>query len=115
VVASLSADEVEEIFDLRILLETDAIARAVPRMTEEDLVAIETARQAADLGAGGADWARLDQAFHRSLYLPANRPRQLAWIETLRGTAERHWSAYSWLPSQTRDWWPATSGAPASW
>jgi DNA-binding GntR family transcriptional regulator len=104
VVATLSPAEVEEIFDLRILLETDAIARAVPRMTEQDILAIETARQAADLGAGGADWARLDQAFHLSLYTPSNRPRQLAMIETLRGTAERYWAAYSWLPSQTREW-----------
>src|SRR5688500_2920250 len=35
-VISLSADEVREIYDMRILLEGDLIERAVPRMTAED-------------------------------------------------------------------------------
>src|SRR6476619_3778037 len=42
-VISLSADEVREIFELRLLLEGDIIERAVPRMTADDWRRIDSA------------------------------------------------------------------------
>jgi DNA-binding GntR family transcriptional regulator len=103
-VVSLSAGEVAEIYDLRILLEGDAIERAVPRMSADDWRRIDAAREAATRSADGADWADGDWQFHRALYLPADRPRQLAMIDTLRGTVARYWSAYSALPTRTAEW-----------
>src|SRR5688572_6464585 len=51
-VISLSADEVREIYDMRILLEGDLIERAVPRMTAEDWRRIDAAHAAATRTAG---------------------------------------------------------------
>ena len=103
-VVSLSADEVREIYELRSLLEGDAIERAVPRMTADDWRRIEAAHETSVRSADSVEWADGDWLFHRALYLPAGRPRQLAMIDTLRGTVARYWSAYNALPTRTAEW-----------
>src|SRR3954471_4720361 len=59
-VISLSADEVREIYEMRILLEGDILERAVPRMTEEDWRRIEAARIDAERSANGPAWVEGD-------------------------------------------------------
>jgi len=103
-VISLSADEVREIYDLRILLEGDIIERAVPRMSAEDWRRIDAAHAEAARTAGGPEWADDDWRFHRALYESAARPRQLAMIETLRSTVARYPSAHDALPTRTPEW-----------
>jgi DNA-binding GntR family transcriptional regulator len=97
-VIALSADEVREVFDMRILLEGDLIERAVPRMTPDDWRTIDAARADAAHHANGPQWTESDWRFHRALYEPAARPRQLATIETLRGTVARYWAADTAFP-----------------
>ena len=103
-VLSLSADEVREIYDLRILLEGDLLERAVPRLTAEQWRSIDAAHAHATRTAGGPEWVEGDWRFHRALYEPALRPRQLAMIESLRATVARYSTAYSALPERTPDW-----------
>ncbi|HEX6537434.1 MAG TPA: GntR family transcriptional regulator [Gemmatimonadaceae bacterium] len=103
-VVSLSAREVAEIYHLRILLEGDMLECAISRMSRDDLRRIDAARAAAAAGAGGPDWASLDNAFHLGLYAPADRPRQLALIASLRGSVDRYWRAYEALPAHTSEW-----------
>ena len=103
-VVSLTADEVREIYDLRILLEGDLLERAVPLMTDDDRRRLDAARSDAARDALGPGWVDGDWRFHRALYEPANRPRQLAMIEQLRGTVARYWSAYRALPERTTEW-----------
>jgi len=103
-VVEFSADEVREIYDLRLLLEVDALQRAVPEMREADLERIERACDTAERGAVGPAWGELDRAFHQALYAPSARPRQLAMIEGLRGTVDRYWWAYQELHAHTADW-----------
>jgi DNA-binding GntR family transcriptional regulator len=103
-VVALSADEVREIYHLRVLLEGDMLELSVPRMTPDDWRRIDAAHAAAVRSADGPAWVDGDWEFHRALYLPAERPRQLAMIETLRGTVARYWSAYSALPARTAEW-----------
>jgi DNA-binding GntR family transcriptional regulator len=103
-VISLSADEVTEIYELRILLEGDIIERAVPRMTPEHWRQIDAAHAEATRTAGGPEWVDGDWKFHRALYEPAGRPRQLAMIEQLRSTVARYSSAYDALPTSTAEW-----------
>src|SRR4051794_32763650 len=83
-VLALSAGEVREIYDLRILLEGDAIQRAVPLMTADDWRRIDAAQDLAVRNAGSAAWVEGDWELHRALYAPAGRPRQLLMIERLR-------------------------------
>jgi DNA-binding GntR family transcriptional regulator len=103
-VISLSADEVTEIFEMRILLEGDIIERAVPRMTAEHWRRIDAAHAEATRTAGGPEWVEGDWRFHRTLYEAAERPRQLATIENLRSTVARYSSAYDALPTRTPEW-----------
>ena len=103
-VISLSADEVREIYDLRILLEGDLLERAVPRLTADDWRRIDAAHAHATRTAGGPEWVEGDWRFHRALYEPAGRPRQLAMIESLRATVARYSPATSTLPERTADW-----------
>ena len=103
-VITLSADEVTEIYEMRVLLEGDIIERAVPRMTPEDWRRIDAAHADATRTAGGPEWIEGDWRFHRALYEPAARPRQLATIENLRSTVARYSSGHDALPARTPEW-----------
>jgi DNA-binding GntR family transcriptional regulator len=103
-VISLSADEITEIYEMRILLEGDIIERAVSRMTPEHWRQIDAAHAEATRTAGGPEWVEGDWKFHRALYEPAARPRQLTMIEQLRSTVARYSRAYDALPTRTSEW-----------
>src|SRR6478752_7016094 len=55
-VISLSAEEVREIYEMRLLLEGDILERAVPRMTEEDWRQIDAASAESVRTADGPAW-----------------------------------------------------------
>lgn len=103
-VVALSPDEVEEIFHLRLLLETDCLAGAVADMDGADLARIDRALRRAGIDAGTSDWSESDMAFHEALYAPADRPRQVALIRRLRMTSELQVPAYRRLPDETVRW-----------
>lgn len=103
-VISLSAAEIREVYDLRLLLETDCLRQSIDRMTEADIERIESALAHSNIDAGTQRWAEGDWEFHRSLYLPANRARQLSMIEDLRRTCRIHIAGYGILPSRTGEW-----------
>ncbi len=103
-VIRLTPAEICEVYDLRILLETDSLSQAILRMGEEDIDRISTALAHSNIDAATDSWAEGDWAFHRSLYLPANRPRQLAMIEELRRTCRIHIAGYGVLPRRTSAW-----------
>lgn len=103
-VISLSADEVREIFEMRLLLEGDMLERAVPRMSADDWRRIDAAHAESVRTAGTDEWVEGDWRLHRALYEPATRPRQLATIEQLRSTVARYWTAREALPSRTPEW-----------
>jgi len=103
-VISLSADEVTEIYEMRILLEGDLIERAVPRMTPEHWRRIDAAHADATRTAGGPEWIEGDWRFHRTLYEAAARPRQLATVENLRSTVARYSAGHDALPTRTPEW-----------
>ncbi len=101
---SLTPDEVRELYDLRILLECDALRRAAPLLTPPLLADIERIRRKSDLDAVGPDWAEGDWEFHRALYLPAARPRHLALIESLRRTCRLFVAAHATMPAKRPRW-----------
>lgn len=103
-VLSLTPSEIDELFDLRVMLETDCLARAIPRMTAEDHAAIDRALKRSDLEATGPDWAAGDAMFHKALYAPAGRRQQTALIARLRQSCQMHVAAYRSLPAETPRW-----------
>jgi DNA-binding GntR family transcriptional regulator len=93
VVTSIPTEQVEELFELRALLETDMLARAVRRMTDSDIAeareilgALEDSYRRGDM----ASWGRLNWAFHRRLYLPAGRAQTLTILQGINLQVERY-------------------------
>jgi Transcriptional regulators len=93
VVSSFSIAEIEELFELRAMIETDLIRRSVPRLTNEDLKqaagildAYEEALSSGDVGA----WGELNWRFHSMLYAPAQRALTMRVVETLHHHADRY-------------------------
>lgn len=80
----LSDSEIAEIYDIRILLEGDALRRAVPRLTPTILTQAEDLLVQLTQAQDGQSFGKLDATFHATLYAPAQRPRLLALINTLR-------------------------------
>jgi len=103
-VISLGAAEIEEVYHLRLLLESDCLRQSIRRMRDEDVALIAAALAHSDIDAATSRWADSDWDFHRTLYLPAMRPRQLALINDLRRTCRIHIAGYGVLPSRTGDW-----------
>lgn len=92
-VSTLSIDEVQELFELRALIETDLLKRAAPRLTEADLDRAEeilgkfsAAFEEGDVGR----WGRLNWHFHSALLGPANRPLSMGVAESLQNQSDRY-------------------------
>jgi DNA-binding GntR family transcriptional regulator len=95
--------DIVEVFELRLLLEVDLLKRAVAKMSASDLDDIGGALLIAERGARGRDWSKLDGDFHRVLYEPARRARQLAIVMELRALLQRS-SLNEALPARTDEW-----------
>ena len=95
----LSNEEVIEICDIRILLECDAIRRAVPKLRQTDLLEAEHLLQKMMQAEDPHSFGTLDQAFHETLYAPTNRGRLLELIRTLRNQVTQFLYAASTLDS----------------
>ncbi len=94
VVSELSNREVQEIYEIRIALETTAIRLAIPHLSERDLQRAEKVLDEIDLAPDVAKWSVLNREFHTVLYTPADRPRLLALINTMRTNVERYQRIY---------------------
>ena len=78
VVTVMRAEDIEEIFDLRLLLERDLIRRAVKLATAAQQAAVEELAGLLDMVRTGERFAALDTELHSALYAPAARLRQAA-------------------------------------
>ncbi len=103
-VVRLSARELEEVFELRVMLECDLLRRAVPRADDAAKAEVEYVLRRSSLEAGRPGWHGGDRDFHRALYSPADRPRQLAMVEELRRICVLHACGYTALATETARW-----------
>lgn len=90
VVASLSVEQITEIFQFRALIEPIVIELAVPLMTEETLA---EAQRHCDAFAAETDplrWGDLNRAFHRALYKDSDKPYFLSVIDKTNDLVERY-------------------------
>jgi len=81
--AAFSAEEIHDILEVRILLETAALKAAIPRLERSDFVALAQAIRYIDIERDPARWPALNRAFHMALYRPAKRPALLRLIAQL--------------------------------
>ena len=83
-VTTLSPQDVQEIYDMRTLLEGDALRRAWLALIPTLLDQADLVLDRLDAATESTDWSALDEQFHATLYAPAQRPRLLDLITTLR-------------------------------
>ncbi|MEH3145580.1 MAG: GntR family transcriptional regulator [Methylobacterium frigidaeris] len=92
VVAGLSVEEIEDIFELRIGLEPQLLILSAHHFTAEDYRDLRAVRDeySAALAAGQVDlWGELNRRFHLGLLRHAGRPRSLAIVSGLLQDCDR--------------------------
>ncbi|HWL70709.1 MAG TPA: GntR family transcriptional regulator [Geminicoccus sp.] len=96
-VSGLSAEEVAELFELRLLLEPHLLRRAVPRFGADGLAALEQAAAGFEQALHSDErerWGAANRAFHRQLYAPAGRPRIAALAQGFDERMEAYVAAH---------------------
>ena len=87
-VVSLKPDEIEDIFEMRAMLEARAGQQATERMTVQDADAVDRLVDSLDVAVssneGFDDYARLNEEFHERLYQSCNRKYLRRQIRMLR-------------------------------
>lgn len=88
-VSEISAEKIEEIFQLRLSIEPDLLRHAVPRMTAADLAAaemvIEKFEVAETAGLGELNWE-----LHRTFYEPSGRELSMQILSNLHLHVDRY-------------------------
>jgi DNA-binding GntR family transcriptional regulator len=93
-VSKLSPAEADEIFVMRIALETAALRRAIPHLTIAELARAEETLGAIDQEQNLARWGEFNWEFHATLYYPAGLPRLMEWVKTLHINVARYLVIY---------------------
>ncbi len=89
-VRELTAGEAREITDLRVMLECDALARAIPNYTQTDFGNMAQINRKLSRARRIDNIIELNTAFHSALYAPSQRQTTLEIIEKLRIRFERY-------------------------
>ena len=94
VVSALSADEIEELFEIRALLESEVLRLSIPGLTESDFQKAEAILNTFDKSLKHEEdvraWGRLNSQFHSILYSRSNRPRFLGLIQMINNNGDRY-------------------------
>lgn len=93
VVSGLSREEVDDIFDLRILLETRLLRRSVPLLTDVDFKTLDRLQSEFAKAIRLADrgrWGALNAELHAALYSRSKQPRTLSIVSMLLIASERY-------------------------
>jgi DNA-binding GntR family transcriptional regulator len=93
-VSELSSAEADEIYVMRIALETAALARAIPHLTVAHLKHAKEILDSIDREENIAKWGELNWEFHATLYSPAALPRLMDTIRTLHSNIARYLVLY---------------------
>lgn len=88
-VTALDADDVEEVYDLRILLESEAVRLALPLLTDEDLEDLEQLFQTMQTAESPDQQLASRERFYLRLYSVTGRPRLVGLIVRLRQEVAR--------------------------
>jgi DNA-binding GntR family transcriptional regulator len=90
----LNADQVDELFELRAMLECDLLTASLPLLTEEKLTEATDILSKLDRALGKENaantWSELNSSYHNCLYSAANRPQTQDLVNTLNKNADRY-------------------------
>jgi DNA-binding GntR family transcriptional regulator len=93
-VSELSAAEADEIYVMRIALEKEILARAIPHLTVSHFKQAGEILSAIDHEENIAKWGELNWEFHATLYSPAELPRVMETLRTLHTSIARYLVLY---------------------
>lgn len=91
VVRVLKPDELRETYELRIVLETFALNKAIDRITPQGVQELSDLADQIDGDVSGELWLSLTEAFYQKLYLIAEQPLTAEMISKLRANVGRYW------------------------
>jgi DNA-binding GntR family transcriptional regulator len=83
IVTVLTAVDIEEIFNIRRMLEGDLLRRALMLASSSDHKAVQKILRLLDSATSGTQFAKLDREFHAAMYQSANQPRQQVIVDKL--------------------------------
>jgi DNA-binding GntR family transcriptional regulator len=90
IVTSLSEPEIVQIFEVRSILESNAIKLSIPHMTEATFEKALAYCGAFAQETNVARWAELNWQFHSCLYADARRPFLVSTIRSINDRLERY-------------------------
>ena len=93
IVSELSLDEINDVFDLRGIMEPRLLAQSAPHFTEADFAGLDDIQKRFEkaIKAGNvSEWGQLNADFHMALYAHARRPRTKAIVMALLQTSDRY-------------------------
>jgi DNA-binding GntR family transcriptional regulator len=92
IVSAFSLEEIDDVFDLRALLEPRLLAQSAPLLTAQDhaeISALDAEFADAVAAQNVAQWGQLNARFHLALYRHARQPRTLTIVTSLLQTSDR--------------------------
>jgi DNA-binding GntR family transcriptional regulator len=93
IVSELSLDEINDVFDLRRILEPRMLAQSGPRMVAGDFAVLDDIQRRFEraIAAGNiSEWGQLNADFHMALYARAQQPRTQGIVAALLQTSDRY-------------------------
>ncbi len=110
IVSSLTFEEIEEIFEMRLALETVALKKAIPKMTAIDLADAERILHSLDEAQDIPAWIQLNWEFHKTIYRPSGMLRLLDTVTSLNANVTRYvtlsgWWDLDYLSKPQREHW----------
>jgi DNA-binding GntR family transcriptional regulator len=94
IVSALSTDEIEQMFEVRAVLECFVLRHAVPNITEEDLLQgackLEDYEKLIQAGTAAGRWSQWNWEFHSLFYARAERPVALSILKKLNTNCDRY-------------------------
>lgn len=100
VVTALSSDDIREIYDIRVGLETTALRLALPHLSPAILKRASEFMHQTETISKADDWGEANWQFHLTLYAPAQRPRLIELIRTMHDNVGRYLRVYPALIQQ---------------
>ena len=101
VVSTLSLAEVEELFELRIHLESWLLRDAIPRMREADFAQLDAIIDESRMPDNLAHWGDVNWRLHEAMYRPAGKPISLRFLKRIHDNLDRYLRLQITL---TQDW-----------
>lgn len=100
-VRALSADEISDLYEMRILIETFALSKTVAAVTDSQITDLEGLASVLEASAPAIAWSQARDAFYRALYSIGNTPRVVATIMQFQAEVGRYTTDLAETRTQT--------------